>query len=172
MRYKKRVQRGHFSGQVLFLGSLLVMFALGLTGCTGLGIHFAASPTPAVQYTLTHCNGQPVPMTRSALAAATGKTLWSTYMSTFSGLVADSSTGLVYCGARVELSTLGTRAVLLALTASTGKLQWQYQTGGPTIPSVPIVDQNILYFTGDGVYAVNALNGARRWHTPLEASPS
>jgi outer membrane protein assembly factor BamB len=105
----------------------------------------------------------------SALAATTGKTLWSTYMSTFSGLVADSSTGLVYCGARIEVSTLG---VVEALRASTGKLQWHYLTGGPTIPSTPIVDQDALYFTGDGVYAVSALDGALRWHAPLGASLS
>ena len=108
----------------------------------------------------------------SALAATTGKALWSTDMSTFSGVAADSNTGLVYCGARVELSTLSTRAVLLALAASTGKLQWQYQTGSIDLLSVPFVDPNTLYFTGDGVYAVNALDGALRWYTSLGASPS
>jgi len=108
----------------------------------------------------------------SALAATTGQTLWSTYMSTFSGVVADPSTGLLYCGERAQVSTPSPRAVLLALAAFTGKLRWQYQTGGPAVPSVPIVDQNTVYFSGDGVYAVSALNGAPRWHTPLETSLS
>ena len=42
---KKRDQRDRFSSLVLLLGSLLVMFTLGLTGCTGLEIHFGGSPT-------------------------------------------------------------------------------------------------------------------------------
>jgi outer membrane protein assembly factor BamB len=373
MRDKKWRHRRRVSVQAVFLGSRLVMFTLGLTGCTGLGIHIGASPTPAAPYTLTHCNGQPVPTTRSAppaappsvyagsvggfagspgagadlyaysakdgtlrwcdsfattakprcttgrcpppgvglvgqpllaanvvyvcvpnvlyalnasngalrwtretgcdfvadpfedygqpilangllysgsyalnpangsirwqlppqatpgasadgtlyaysdeflyalaagtgkvrweyvsddvfgarpavsggdvyeatleigfsaLAATTGKTLWSTYVSTFSGVAADSNTGLVYWGARIEASTRGTSEVLEAVAASTGKPRWQFQAGGQTIPSVPTVDQDTLYFSGDGVYAVNALDGTLGWHTPLGASLS
>jgi outer membrane protein assembly factor BamB len=104
-----------------------------------------------------------------ALDARTGDVLWSYPSGPVVAITEDEVAGLIFVTA--ESLGINENYTVEALTASTGALRWQYQVG-PREMSAPVVGNSTLYFSADGVFALNALDGTIRWFDGLGVTPS
>jgi outer membrane protein assembly factor BamB len=94
-----------------------------------------------------------------ALDIRTGTVVWRAP----TGIVASSSAveanGQVYIGAENALN---------ALDVSSGAFRWRVTVPHDgSVASTPLVANGLVYFVGDGAYAVEAVSGAVRWHNAL-----
>ena len=97
-----------------------------------------------------------------ALDARTGKLLWRapTGIASGSPLVVG---GVVYVG--------GYGPAMFALNATNGRIIWRDNTASAR-PGAPIIRDGVVYFTADGVYAVDTATGRLRWRQALGAGSS
>lgn len=97
-----------------------------------------------------------------ALDARTGKPLWQAATGIVSSAPAIAN-GVVYVG--------GYNPALYAVNAANGHILWSDDTS-PARVTTPAVAQGVVYFSANGVYAVDAATGRIRWRQALGASPS
>jgi outer membrane protein assembly factor BamB len=99
-----------------------------------------------------------------ALDIQTGRVVWRAPTGVVAGSIAIEANGLVYIGAENMLN---------ALDAATGAFRWRVTLPYDVyVASSPILAHGLIYFVGDGAYAVDALTGGIRWHNPLGWDPS
>ncbi len=94
-----------------------------------------------------------------AVDTRTGAVLWRSPTGSVAGSSPVEVAGLVYIGGDNALD---------ALDAATGAIRWRAQVAhGGSVQNTPVVSNGVVYFLGDGAYAVDATTGAVRWHNAL-----